>query len=59
VLSHEHIRTGPWLIGIGVGIGLLLAGIVTLDTSPLIHCLQRTQRRETGRASQPSGQTPS
>ena len=52
VVLHESIRTGPWLFGIATGVALLLAGIVALDTSPLIHCLQRsqsTQLREPGR----------
>jgi len=46
VLFHEHIRSGVWLIGIGLGLAFLLSGIILLDTSPLIHCLQRVQRSE-------------
>jgi drug/metabolite transporter (DMT)-like permease len=42
-LFSEHIRTGPWLAGIIVGLALLFLGIVDLDTSPLVHCLQHAQ----------------
>ncbi|HTX63512.1 MAG TPA: DMT family transporter [Acidimicrobiales bacterium] len=45
-LFHEHIRTGPWLAGITAGIALLLTGILLLDTSPLIHCLQKIERQQ-------------
>ncbi len=46
LLFHEHIRTGPWLVGIAAGIATLLAGIVLLDTSPLIHCLHTVERQQ-------------
>jgi drug/metabolite transporter (DMT)-like permease len=46
VLFHEHVRTGIWLVGVGAGIVMLLAGILLLDTSPLIHCLQNVERRD-------------
>jgi drug/metabolite transporter (DMT)-like permease len=45
-LFHEHIRTGPWLAGITIGAAMLLSGIVLLDTSPLIHCLQKVERQQ-------------
>lgn len=45
-LFNEHIRTGLWLVGIGVGIAMLLGGIVLLDTSPVIQCLQKVERQQ-------------
>jgi drug/metabolite transporter (DMT)-like permease len=45
-LFHEHIRSGPWLAGITIGAAMLLSGIVLLDTSPLIHCLQKVERQQ-------------
>lgn len=48
VLFHETIRTGWWLAGIFGGAALLLAGIIRLDTSPLIHCLQRLEVAQRG-----------
>lgn len=48
-LFHEHIRTGAWLGGIALALAVLFAGIVVLDTSPLIQCLQRAQRGDEGR----------
>lgn len=42
-LFHETVRTGWWLAGIFGGAALLLAGIVLLDTSPLIHSLQQLE----------------
>lgn len=44
-LFHEQIRTGPWLVGIAAGIVMLLGGILLLDTSPLIQCLQKVERQ--------------
>lgn len=46
VLFHESVRGGPWRVGIFAGAALLLAGIVVLDTSPLVQCLQRLQRSQ-------------
>jgi drug/metabolite transporter (DMT)-like permease len=45
VLFHEHIRTGPYLVGVLLGMLGLLAGIWLLDTSPTVQCLQRWQNR--------------
>jgi drug/metabolite transporter (DMT)-like permease len=42
-LFHEQIRTGPYLVGVIVGLLGLLAGIWLLDTSPTVQCLQRWQ----------------
>ena len=46
VLLHEDVRTGDRLIGVGVALALLLAGILVLDTSPLVSRLQRVERRQ-------------
>lgn len=46
VLFHEQVRTGWWLAGVLTGATLLLAGIVVLDTSPLVQSLQRMERRQ-------------
>lgn len=46
VLFHEPVRSGVWLVGVGTGMAMLLAGILLLDTSPLIHCLQRVERQD-------------
>lgn len=45
-LFHEHIRTGLWLTGVAAGLAMLFGGIWLLDTSPLIQCLQRVERRQ-------------
>ena len=44
VLFHEAARTGLALVGAGAGIAALLLGVVLLDTSPVIKCLQKAQR---------------
>lgn len=48
-LFSEHVRT-TWfgLAGAGVGILLLVGGIVTLDTSPVIRRQQREERKQRG-----------
>lgn len=46
VLFHEHIRSGIWLTGIASGIVMLMAGILLLDTSPLIQSLQAVERQQ-------------
>ncbi|MGH9088149.1 MAG: DMT family transporter [Acidimicrobiales bacterium] len=43
LLFHEPVRGGSWLIGIFAGAAFLLAGIIVLDTSPLIQCIQRLE----------------
>lgn len=47
----ESINTGVWhLAGTGLGLLLLLSGVVIVDTSPLVHRVQRVedqQQRET------------
>ncbi len=56
-LFHEHIRTGIWLVGIGVAIASLLGGIVLLDTSPVIQCLQKAEhqrRTDAGHRGEPA-----
>lgn len=45
VLFHERVRTGDWLGGVAVALAMLLAGILVLDTSPLVRRLQREERR--------------
>lgn len=46
-LFSEHIRTGGWnLAGTALGLVLFFAGIVALDTSPVVHRLQEQQERE-------------
>jgi len=35
-LFHEQVRTGPWLLGTGLGAALLAAGAVLLSSSPLL-----------------------
>jgi hypothetical protein len=35
-LFHEQVRTGPWLLGAGLGAALLAAGAVLLSSSPLL-----------------------
>ncbi len=44
-LFHEHIRTGLWLAGVAGGAAILAGGILLLDTSPLIQCLQKVERQ--------------
>lgn len=45
-LFSEHIRTGPSnLAGTAVGLLLFFVGVVLLDTSPVVHALQRLQER--------------
>lgn len=53
LLFHEHVRTGIWLAGVATGVVLLIAGIVLLDTSPVIQCLQKVERRQ--RDARPAG----
>lgn len=53
-LFDEHVRTGAWLAGIVAALVLLFAGIVVLDSSPLIQCLQRSQRA--GRGAEPQAE---
>jgi drug/metabolite transporter (DMT)-like permease len=36
-LFHEQVRTGPWLLGAGLGTALLAAGAVLLSSSPLLE----------------------
>lgn len=51
-LFGERIATGVWnLTGTAIGLALFFAGIVLLDTSPLVHRLQRQQEREQAPAS--------
>ncbi|MFY9809101.1 MAG: DMT family transporter [Pseudonocardiaceae bacterium] len=54
-LFSEHVRT-TWfgLAGAGVGILLLVSGIITLDTSPVIRRQQREERKQRGDGA-PSG----
>lgn len=45
LLFDEHIRTGALaLAGTTGGLILFVAGIIALDTSPLVHALQRQQQ---------------
>lgn len=46
LLFQEPVRGGVWLIGVFAGAAMLLAGITLLDTSPLIHCLQRVEHQQ-------------
>jgi multidrug transporter EmrE-like cation transporter len=50
LLFHESIRTGIALIGVGAGVAALLLGVILLDTSPVIRCLQKAQRTHQGAA---------
>ncbi|MGH3098097.1 MAG: DMT family transporter [Streptosporangiales bacterium] len=46
-LFGEVVSVGTWaLLGTAFGILMAVAGIVTLDTSPVIHRLQRVERSE-------------
>lgn len=54
-LFDEGVRGGIWLVGIAAGAALLAAGIVLLDTSPLIHSLQRLEQRQRGEAEERAG----
>ena len=36
-LLHEHVRTGWWLVGAGLGAALLVAGVILLSSSPLLE----------------------
>lgn len=51
VLFDEQVHTGPWnLAGAGIGIAMVAAGIVLLDTSPVVHALQRKQAADEDRS---------
>jgi hypothetical protein len=46
-LFGEHVRTSALgLTGAAAGIALLIVGIVTLDTSPVVRRQQRQERQE-------------
>lgn len=50
-LFGEAVSTAPLaLVGTVVGVLLAISGIVTLDTSQVVHRLQRVERRERGDA---------
>ncbi|MGH9044160.1 MAG: hypothetical protein ACRDVP_04885 [Acidimicrobiales bacterium] len=63
VLFQEHVRGGSFLAAIAVSLALLLAGIVLLDTSPVIRCLGWKEREARGKLapfeSTPAWQAPS
>lgn len=47
VLFDEIVSTGMLnLVGTGIGLVLLFGGIVLLDTSPVVHRLQRVERKQ-------------
>ncbi|MGH9105153.1 MAG: DMT family transporter [Acidimicrobiales bacterium] len=45
-LFDEHVRGGPFLAGVAVSLAVLLAGIVLLDTSPVVRCLGWAEGKE-------------
>lgn len=55
-LFGETVRTAPWaLAGTGLGLSLLLAGILGLDSSPVVRKQQRIDERERNDDAEQSG----
>jgi drug/metabolite transporter (DMT)-like permease len=46
VVFHEHVRTGWWLLGAGLGAALLVAGAALLSRSPLLAGHQEASQGE-------------
>jgi drug/metabolite transporter (DMT)-like permease len=46
-LFHEHVLTGWWLVGTGLGAGLLTGGAVLLSRSPLLAPHRQGSERDT------------